>query len=52
MYFISWKYLVIKEEKDMEKKLYCYNCDKDVKPLDTIQNNMYVVRHQQVHVAE
>ncbi|HIT11512.1 MAG TPA: DUF4065 domain-containing protein [Candidatus Pelethosoma merdigallinarum] len=36
----------------MEKKLYCFNCDKDVKPLCTIQNNTYVVRHQEVHVEE
>jgi DNA-binding transcriptional regulator YiaG/uncharacterized phage-associated protein len=36
----------------MEKSLYCFNCDKDVKPLCTIQNNTYVVRHQTVHVEE
>ena len=36
----------------MGKSLYCFNCDKDVKPLCTIQNNTYVVRHKTVHVEE
>ena len=36
----------------MGKSLYCFNCDKDVKPLCTIQNNTYVVRQKTVHVEE
>lgn len=37
---------------NMENKIYCFNCNKEVTPRYTIQNNTYVVRHQKVHVEE
>ena len=35
-----------------EKKLYCFNCNKDVEPLCNLQNNSYTVHKQQVYIKE
>lgn len=36
----------------MKKKLYCFNCNKDVEPICNLQNNSYIVHKQQVQVKE
>lgn len=36
----------------MEKNIYCFNCNKDVKPICTNQNNTYIVHKQEVIVEE
>lgn len=37
---------------DMKKKLYCFNCNKDVLPSENIQENTYIVRKKEVVVKE
>lgn len=36
----------------MKKKLYCFNCNKDVEPICNLQNNNYIVHKQQVQIKE
>ncbi len=37
---------------DMEKRLYCFNCNKDVEPLCNLQNNSYIVHKQKIQIKE
>ena len=36
----------------MKKKLYCFNCNKNVEPICNLQNNNYIVHKQQVQIKE
>jgi len=36
----------------MNKKIYCFNCDKDVNALCEVQTNTYIVHKQEVKVNE
>lgn len=36
----------------MEKKLYCFNCNRDVEPICNLQNNSYIVHKQRVQIKE